>query len=342
MDRRRSKEMFCEVFVAVLCHVRKRPTSIGTAAAMVPLVYSSTYNITAFGLEQLHPFDSRKYSRIHNWLIRQGLRRPCDFIAPRPCTQADLLRVHTPDYLRSLRNRTVLARILEVPLIRSLPAWLIDWRVLRPMRWATGGTMLTCRVALEKGLAINLGGGYHHAGSDRGSGFCAYADVPLALLTLKEKGLLRSALVVDTDAHQGDGTADTIRPWQWAHILDFFEQDIFPWPKVEEDIPVPLPPMANGAAYLDALRQQLPRALDRFIPSLVVYNAGSDVLLSDPLSALVLSPEEMADRDLYVCTEVRERGVPLAMVLSGGYGPASWQAHARSLEGVLARFDCQN
>jgi histone deacetylase 11 len=308
---------------------------------MVPVIYSPHYNITAFGLERLHPFDSRKYRRIHDWLIRQGLRKPRDFIAPQPCTHADLLRVHTSEYVRSLGDRRVLAGILEVPVIRRLPAWLIGWRVLRPMRWATGGTILACRLALEKGLAINLAGGYHHASRDRGGGFCAYADAPLALCTLKDEGRLQSALVVDTDAHQGDGTADAIRPWPWAHILDLFEEDIFPWPKAEEDIPVPLPPRTNGAEYMDALREHLPGALDRYRPDLVVYNAGSDVLWSDPLSHLMLTAEEMAERDLYVVTEVRERSMPLAMVLSGGYGQASWEAHARSIEGVLARFDRQ-
>lgn len=306
---------------------------------MVPLVYNRRYNITAFGLERLHPFDSRKYRRIHDWLIRQGLRKPGEFFSPRPCKHADLLRVHAPAYLRSLRDRQVLAGILEVPVVGRLPAWLVAWRVLRPMRWATGGTDLACRLALEKGLAINLGGGYHHASQDRGGGFCVYADVPLALRILHEEGRFKSALVVDTDAHQGDGTADTIRPWPWAHILDFFEDDIFPWPKAQEDIAVPLPARTNGADYLDALRDRLPAALDRYQPDLVVYNAGSDVLWSDPLTALMLTADEMAERDLYVVTQVRERGVPLAMVLSGGYGPVSWEAHARSIEGILARFD---
>jgi acetoin utilization deacetylase AcuC-like enzyme len=144
---------------------------------------------------------------------------------------------------------------------------------------------------------------------------------------------------VDTDAHQGDGTADTIRPWPWAHLLDFFEEDLFPWPKAEEPLPVPLPPRTNGAEYLGRLQELLPTALDRYRPDLVLYNAGSDVLWSDPLSRLSLTAEEMAERDLYVVTAVREGGVPLAMVLSGGYGPASWEAHARSIEGILARFD---
>jgi histone deacetylase 11 len=308
---------------------------------MVPLVYSPVYTITACGLERLHPFDSRKYGRIRDGLIRQGLRQPGGFIAPRPCTRADLLRVHTPECLRSLRDRRVLACILEVPLVRYLPACLIAWRVLRPMRWAVGGTVLACRLALERGLAVNLGGGFHHASRDRGGGFCVCADAPLALLTLHEEGLVKSALVVDTDAHQGDGTADTIHPWPWAHILDLFEGDLFPWPKVQEDISIALPSRTGGADYLGRLRDVLPKALHQYRPDLVVYNAGSDVLGSDPLSRLLLSPAEMAERDLYVVTEVRERGVPLAKALSGGYGPASWEAHARSLEGLFARSDKQ-
>jgi acetoin utilization deacetylase AcuC-like enzyme len=115
----------------------------------------------------------------------------------------------------------------------------------------------------------------------------------------------------------------------------------FPWPKAHEDMPVPLPPRTKGAEYLEALREHLPRALNRYRPNLIVYNAGSDVLGSDPLSALFRTAEEMAERDLHVITEVRERDVPLALVLSGGYGPAFWEAHARSIEGILARFDGQ-
>jgi histone deacetylase 11 len=308
---------------------------------MVPLLYSPNYNITALGLERWHPFDSVKFQRIHAWLIRQGLRRPQDFISPQPCTYDELLRVHSPHYLRSLKRRRELARIFEIKQIAFLPAWLVNWRVLRPMRWATGGTLLACRLVLERGLAINLGGGYHHASGSNGGGFCIYADVPLALAVLHDEGRLRSALVVDTDAHQGNGTADAIRSWPWAHLLDLFEEDIYPWRKVEEEMPVPLPPLTSGVAYLEVLAEHLPKALERSRPDLVIYNAGSDVLAADPLSWLRLTPEEMAERDLYVVTQVRERGIPLAIVLSGGYGPASWEAHAHSIEGILTRFDRQ-
>ena len=106
-----------------------------------------------------------------------------------------------------------------------------------------------------------------------------------------------------------------------------------------EDVPVPLTSGTNGAIYLRMLSDVLPKALNRFRPDFVLYNAGSDVLNSDPLSRLMLSPGEMAERDLSVVTEVRGRNIPLAMVLSGGYGPLSWEAHAQSIEGILMRFD---
>jgi acetoin utilization deacetylase AcuC-like enzyme len=100
-----------------------------------------------------------------------------------------------------------------------------------------------------------------------------------------------------------------------------------------------LPAWTTGTDYLAALADHLPAALDRFRPDLVVYNAGSDVLASDPLTRLELLPAELAERDLFVVSSARERSVPLAMVLSGGYGSLSWEAHARSLEGILTRFD---
>jgi len=306
---------------------------------MIPLVYAHQYNITAFGLERMHPFDSRKYRRIHDWLIHQGLRKPRDFSHPLPISSRDLLRVHSAEYLKSLRSRQLLARILEVPLIARLPAWVINWRVLRPMRYTTAGTVLACRLALQHGVAVNLGGGFHHASGSRGGGFCVYADAPLALHILREEGLIRTALVIDTDAHQGDGTADAIRDWPWASIVDFYEDDIFPWPKVEENVPVPLSPRTAGSACLELLREYIPAALDRFAPDFVLYNAGSDVLRTDPLAQLNLSPQDMAERDLMVVSEARSRGIPVAMVLSGGYGPLSWEAHAQSIEGILTRFD---
>ena len=306
---------------------------------MVPLIYSSHYNITAFGIERLHPFDGAKYQRIHDWLIAQGIRRPADFTAPEICSGRDLLRVHTPEYLEKLNHSAELAKVFEFGLLAYLPHQFTDWRVLSPMRWATGGTILAARLARERGFAINIGGGYHHASAAHGHGFCVYADEPIALATLHAEKPFRSALVVDADVHQGDGTADAIRSWPWARMFDLYEQAIFPSRKAAEDYPVPLPSGLCGAEYLRVLQTELPKALDRFQPEFVMCNAGSDVLESDPLSSFQLTIDEMIDRDLFVVTQVRERGIPLVMALSGGYSPQSWAAHARSIEALVTRFD---
>ena len=286
---------------------------------MVPIVYHPRYNITAFGLERLHPFDSRKYRRIHDALVARGLRQPRDYVRPRSATRNDLLRVHTPEYIRSLRSPDALAGILEVPVVRRLPVWVIDWRILRPMRYATGGTLLACRLALEHGVAINLGGGFHHAADGWGGGFCVYADVPLAVKGLHDEGKVGRVLVVDLDAHQGNGTAAVFRGWDWASILDLYERDIFPSRKEPEDYPLPVGPGLAGEEYLRIVGETLPGVLDAVRPDLVVYSAGSDPYAGDPLARYRLTAGDLAERDLLVVDMVRERETPMAVVRLGGY-----------------------
>jgi histone deacetylase 11 len=306
---------------------------------MIPIIYHPRYNITAFGLQRLHPFDGRKYRRIHDALIADGFRTPADFVRPEPVRREDLERVHSPEYLGTLRDARVLAGILEVPILARLPAVFTDWRVLASMRHATGGTILACRMAIERGLAINLAGGYHHAAATWAAGFCIYADIPIAAAVLHEEGLIRRVLVVDLDAHQGDGTAATIHGWPWASIFDVYQRDLFPGSKQPEDFPVPIPAGLEGDEYLAIVESALPRALDEASPDLLIYNAGSDPFAEDPLTRLRLSREDLARRDLLVAAMARDRGIPLAMVLSGGYARDSWRVHADGIEAILRRFD---
>jgi histone deacetylase 11 len=306
---------------------------------MIPVIYHPSYNITAFGLERLHPFDGRKYRRIHDALIARGLRSRSDFTRPAPIGPEELMRVHSPEYLRSLGDSRVVASILEVPILGRLPRWFIDWRVLLPMRYAAGGTLLACRLALDQGIAINLSGGYHHAAGDHGDGFCVYADIPLAAAILHQEGRVDTVLVVDLDAHQGDGTAAVFRSWPWASILDVYEEDLYPLAKQPEDFPIPVPAGLTGVEYLEIVRQALPHALEVVRPDLVIYNSGSDPYVDDPLTRLHLSQSDLAERDLLVASLTRERKVPLAMVLSGGYSSESWRIHADGIEAILSRFD---
>jgi histone deacetylase 11 len=161
----------------------------------------------------------------------------------------------------------------------------------------------------------------------------------LAAATLHGEGLIERVLVVDLDAHQGNGTAATIHPWPWASILDVYEDDLFPTFKQPEDFPIPIPAGLEGDDYLEIVEQALPRALGAVNPDLVIYNAGSDPFIDDPRTGLRLSRGDLARRDLLVATLTRERGIPLAMVLSGGYAEESWRVHADGIEAILTRFD---
>lgn len=142
------------------------------------------------------------------------------------------------------------------------------------MRLATGETVLACRLALKYGVAINLGGGYHHASSGWGGGFCVYADVPLAAKVLHDEGKTGRVMVVDLDAHQGNGTAAVFQGWPWASIFDLYQRDLFPSQKEPEDYRLPVRPGLSGSEYLEMVRAALPGALDAVRPDLVIYNAG--------------------------------------------------------------------
>jgi len=249
------------------------------------------------------------------------------------------VKLHTPEYLGSLRLPDVLAGILEVLVVLHLPAWAINGRILRPMRYATGRTILACRLALEHGVAVNLGGGYHHAAAGWGGGFCVYADVPLAVKVLHDEGRVGRVLVVDLDAHQGNGTASVFGGWPWASIYDLYERDIFPARKEPEDFPLAVGPGLTGPEYLGIVRDTLPGALDSVRPDLVIYNAGSDPYVGDPLAGFRLEEDDLAERDLLVVSTVRERAIPVATVLSGGYSAGSWKIHADAIEGILARYN---
>jgi hypothetical protein len=177
----------------------------------VPIIYSPIYNITLGGLEKLHPFDAQKYGKIHAYLVNELGLSPDSFYAPPMISDQELLKVHTQAYLTSLLTSATVAQIAEIPLIACVPNILIQKYVLTSMRYATGGTILGAQLALQNGWAINLGGGYHHAKNNEGGGFCVYADAPLALTTLWETNPHLKAMIIDLDAHQGNGNSIALK-----------------------------------------------------------------------------------------------------------------------------------
>ncbi len=316
---------------------------------MPALVYSRRYNIRFAGLERLHPFDSRKYGRAWRELRRRyGLRVRRFHVRPtRPASRDELLLVHTPRHLQRLRDPRYVARALEVAIVRRLPAFAIDWCVLRPMRWATRGTVMAAQEAVTRGLAINLSGGYHHAKPDQGEGFCSYADVGIAVASLRRDNRIGESerlVYIDTDAHQGNGVCHTLMNDNRVFILDIFNSQIYPQYDVEArqriDCPIPLASGCTGAQYLGALRSCLPGFLDSVGNSpiaLAVYNAGTDVFAGDPLGGLQLSAADILERELYVVGELRSRNIPTVMLPSGGYTRQSYQLIAATIIALIER-----
>ena len=305
---------------------------------LIPIAYSENYNIRVKGAEKFTSFDLAKYSKVHRQLIKDALRTRDEFLVPRKISEEDLLLVHSRDYLESLKDPEEVAKALEAGLVAILPPVTLRKRIVDPFLYATGGTLLAARRALERGLAVNLAGGYQHASSDHGEGFCLIADVPIAIRVLMKEGKIKKAMIVDCDNHQGQGSAHIFSGDDSVFIIDFFERANYPQVPSEADLPVPLDSGIGDEAYMEALKRNLPGPIEDFRPDVIFYVAGSDVYRGDQLGGLGLSEEGILERDRYVIRQARSRNIPLVMVLSGGYSEASWQIHYRTVRWMIEEY----
>jgi histone deacetylase 11 len=301
------------------------------------LVYSPGYDIRWLGLEKLHPFDSCKYSRTWKVLCdRFGDGLQSATITPTAPAPVEMLQtIHTPEYLQQLTHSRHIAEALELASLAWVPSGILDRHVLQPMRLATMGTVIAAKAALEHGIAINLSGGYHHASRDRGSGFCVYSDIAIA--SLRQSGQLTptdSIAIIDLDAHQGNGLARIFDRDSSIHILDMYNRDIYPQDALaiaRIDRNLPLASGTRSAEYLDKLQQHLPAFLQQIRPKIAFYNAGTDIYEDDPLGRLKVSAQGILARDRFVLETLVTTGIPVVMVLSGGYTAESYQLVSRSV-----------
>ncbi|KAG8516909.1 Histone deacetylase 11 [Galemys pyrenaicus] len=290
------------------------------------------------GLEKLHPFDAGKWGKVIGFLKarKQGacfvvseekLLSDSMLVEAREASEEDLLVVHTRRYLNELKWSFAVATITEIPPVIFLPNFLVQRKVLRPLRTQTGGTIMAGKLAMERGWAINVGGGFHHCSSDRGGGFCAYADITLAIkvperfLFERVEGISR-ATIVDLDAHQGNGHERDFMGDSRVYILDVYNRHIYPgdgFAKQAIRRKVELEWGTEDDEYLTKVERNLERALREHPPDVLVYNAGTDILEGDRLGGLSISPQGIVKRDELVFRVVRSQQVPILMVTSGGY-----------------------
>jgi acetoin utilization deacetylase AcuC-like enzyme len=301
------------------------------------LIYSDDYFLPIGA----HVFPAEKYRRIHDQLLATKVAEPSDFVTPEPASEQDILLVHTPQYVHKLTTGTLSPREeqeMEIPYSPEL---------VRAFWSAAGGSILAADHALKDGVGVNIGGGFHHAFPDRGEGFCMIHDVAVAIRRMQRDGRIRTAMTVDCDVHQGNGTAaifggsrtpgeplpstsaatlnsvpdGTMRRANAGDVftISLHQHNNYPATKPPSSIDVDLPDGTGDDDYLAWLDNALSSGLRQFEPELICYIAGADPYREDQLGGLALTLEGLKRRDELVFRVARARNIPVMVTYAGGY-----------------------
>ncbi len=308
------------------------------------LIYSDAYYLPIGE----HVFPAEKYRRIRDRLLVGGNAEPSDFLEPQPAADNDILLVHSPEYVQKLKTGTLSQREqmeLEIPYSQNL---------VKAFWLAAGGSILAARQALIDRVSVNIGGGFHHAFPDHGEGFCMIHDVAVAIRRLQRDGKIRTAMTVDCDVHQGNGTAAIFatkhapgdplpsasgsppaRPGarrKHTNAGDVFtislhQHNNYPMWKPPSSIDVDLPDGIGDDDYLAWLDNALSSGLRQSDPNLLCYIAGADPYKEDQLGGLCLTIDGLKKRDELVFRVAQARNIPVMVTFAGGY--------ARSVEDTV-------
>ena len=254
-----------------------------------------------------------KFALLHQHLRSRGIACRDNEYRPGRARASLLGHAHCPDYVEAIIGGTLDQKALRR---MGLP-WsegLVRRTCIAPM-----GTLLTAQLALKQGLACHLAGGTHHAHYDFGSGFCIFNDLAFAAKHLLASGAVNKILIFDCDVHQGDGTAAMLADEARIFTCSIHCEKNFPVRKMESDLDVGLPLGMTDRDYLDTVLGTLETVLDNEQPDLVLYDAGVDIYEQDPLGRLAISLQGIADRDHGVIRRCRDKGIPVATVIGGGY-----------------------
>jgi acetoin utilization deacetylase AcuC-like enzyme len=273
------------------------------------LIYNHRYDLNLGD----HVFPSQKYRLVYQELLQSGIADRNDFLSPAAATDGDVLRIHTPAYVRKLKTASLSRpelQQLEIPYSEELieACWL-----------AAGGSILAGQRALQDGWSANIGGGFHHACPDHGEGFCVLHDVAIAIRRLQFDGAIERAMVIDTDVHHGNGTATIFSGDDDVFTLSIHQLHNYPFIKPPSTMDINLPDGVEDEDYLAILEEHLRKAFLAFSPQIILYVAGADPYREDQLGGLALTMEGLARRDALVFEYARKNKCPVAITLAGGY-----------------------
>ncbi|RRB07111.1 histone deacetylase family protein [Larkinella rosea] len=279
---------------------------------MLKIAYNPIYR---HPLPEGHRFPMAKYELIHDQLLYEGTCKPESFFSPDLVDDRRVLAVHTDDYVRQLKSRTIPAameRRIGFPLSEGLVRreWII-----------TQGTIDCSLKALEDGISMNIAGGTHHAFPDRGEGFCLLNDVAVAARFLLDTQRATRILIIDLDVHQGNGTAVIFQQEPRVFTFSMHGRDNYPLRKERSDLDVELETGMTDEGYLSRLFDTLPRLLKEQKPDFLFYISGVDILQSDRLGKLNVSREGCKRRDEYVFEQAKSYNLPIVVSMGGGYSP---------------------
>ena len=264
-------------------------------------------------LPEGHHFPLPKYDRLVQGVIEVGLATPDGLHAADPASLEQLLLVHTPAYVHRMTNGLMTGKEMRRIGFPWTPQ-LVE-RVLR----SVGATICACRSALQDGLAANLGGGTHHAYPDHGEGYCVFNDVAVACRAMQSEGLARRIIILDCDVHQGNGTAAIFTGDPGVYTFSVHGEKNFPFHKERSSLDIPLPDGSGDAEFLEAVRRGVGQALEVFPADLVIYIAGADPFHADRLGRMKVTKPGLELRDRLVLESCRSKGLPVAIVMGGGY-----------------------
>ena len=278
--------------------------------AMLKIAYDPIYK---YKLPEGHRFPMIKYELIPEQLLYEGTASEKNFFSPTPLDEETILLTHTEDYWFRLRDQQLTEREIRAIGFPLTP------QLVQRSRVIANGTLQCAFYAQQFGVALNVAGGTHHAYAFRGEGFCCTNDIAVAANYLLHHNIVHKILVVDLDVHQGNGTAHIFRQEPRVFTFSMHGAKNYPLRKEVSDLDIGLPDGTQDQAYLSILKKTMPILLEKVQPELVFYLSGVDVLASDKLGRLGLTPEGCRERDRFVLETCKKNKLPVAISMGGGY-----------------------